>query len=236
MNGKRNLLGALGLLGYKVIKPIGKGRFGTCYIVEKERGIQVAKIFDAKYVKARQEKINKEIKILKKITLQSTPKYIETIKVDGIFGYVMEKKEGVTLENIFECFEVDFSKKEVFNIIYSLSTILTELHKKKVVHRDVKSSNVIFNPKLPEDLSLIDFGSAHLNSEKIETDFMGLGQTFLELAANSYELCGKQEKLSLQNLKINREEKECFDKLLLIKNPYSSMEEFKNVFLKLCMR
>ncbi len=91
--------------GYKIIRTLGAGNFGTTYEVEKDGTKYALKlirenILDKEAVQTR--RIEREIRILKAIENENVVKYIDDGFVsDGIQKYryiVMEYVEGETLE------------------------------------------------------------------------------------------------------------------------------------------
>ena len=81
---------------YKVIKLIGEGRFGVCYLVNLDGKQYVLKEIKPKAIKKSGSKIIFEQEILSSIDHTSISKIIDTIKNDNIYGYILEYKSGKT--------------------------------------------------------------------------------------------------------------------------------------------
>lgn len=84
-------------------------------------------------------------------------------------GFVMEKKDGTTLEELIEQ-QGPISEPVVSDWLAQLMEIVSTIHHEGVVHRDIKPSNLILTPD--GQLHLIDFGSAadrHSRSTRVGT-------------------------------------------------------------------
>ena len=109
-----------------------------------------------------------EIKILREIDHPNIVKIYEFFETVTHFYIVMEYCPGKTL---FKYFNKDVSEKEVSQITYQILETINYLHKIDIVHRDIKSDNIIFNGKT---IKLIDFGmSKYLPKNKFLKDLYG---------------------------------------------------------------
>lgn len=82
---------------------------------------------------------------------------------DGYF-LSMEDTEGTSLKEIIKNEKI--SLDNFFNIALGLSDLLLFIHKKKVIHKDIKPDNIILNNNY-NDIRLIDFGiSTRLSKEE----------------------------------------------------------------------
>lgn len=82
---RRNIHSPGHLIGkYKVIKLIGEGRFGVCYLVNLDSNQYILKEIKPKTIKKSGNKIKCEQEILSYIDHPSIPKIVDTIKNDDI--------------------------------------------------------------------------------------------------------------------------------------------------------
>ena len=82
---------------------------------------------------------------------------------DGYF-LSMEDTEGTSLKEIIKNEKI--SLDNFFSIALGLSDLLLFIHKKKVIHKDIKPDNIILNNNY-NDIRLIDFGiSTRLSKEE----------------------------------------------------------------------
>lgn len=234
LNGKRNIPGIMGFLGYEYLGIIGKGRFGICHKVQKEGSFYILKIFNENDYKRRRKKLFKEIRIIKDLHHETIPKYVETVYLDGVLGYIMEEKKGFTLETLIDEFGYDFSKKEIITILSTLIDTLEFLHLKNLYHNDIKITNILYDKKGTPPVALLDFGSAKSVGDR-NMDFRGIGNVFLDIASTSSEILPLNEKNSLQGTKLTLREKAFIKRLLFIKKPYLDIftvkKDFKELFL-----
>lgn len=81
-------------------------------------------------------------------------------------GYLlsMEDTEGISLKEIIKSNNVNLNN--FFELAIQLSNLLLFIHKKKVIHKDIKPDNIILNNKF-DNVHLIDFGiSTRLSREE----------------------------------------------------------------------
>lgn len=229
MNGRTTIKGALSLFGYRLIDILGTGDFGTCYEICRNEKVYVFKVFKPNDVKRRKSKLFLEGKLLKKISHQRIPHLVDTIDKDGVYGLVMEKMPGNTLED-FIALDYTFTKSEVLTIISQIIRIVEYLHDSGVYHRDVKTTNILWDLA---DASLIDFGSARRipsQSLRFNQDFWGIGDVFMRLAVISQDIVLDPEDLSINALILSDDEKKVISRLLYIGEPYENIKDLSRDF------
>ncbi|WP_303870161.1 protein kinase family protein [Acetobacterium wieringae] len=223
LNGSRltTLRGVLALNGFALVKPLGQGRFGCCYLISREDQDYVAKIFHSNDVKRRKTKLIWESKFLKTISHPAIPKLIQVIDQDGCFGLVMQKMPGQTLDD-WLAWDYAFSKTEITNIFYQLIAVMDYLENLGISHRDIKVDNILWTG---EQLSLIDFGSARKMvsfDTHFNPDFWGIGDVFMRLALNCDEITASPNHGGIEQFNLSEEERLVIKRLLYIEKPYQN--------------
>ena len=151
---------------YHILSLLGTGRCGQTYLAEdtqtKDRNRCVIKRFEpeaqdtlswrkARYLFAREVKI---LKILGKS--DRIPKLLGHFEQGKGFYLVHEFVDGVDLSQ--ELGAKPWSAVEVINLLREILEIVEVAHREKVIHQDIKPSNII-RRKSDGKLMLIDFGS-----------------------------------------------------------------------------
>lgn len=139
----------------------------------------------------------------------------------------MEFKAG----NVFEDLILEdgwmFSRKEIYQITYGLLDIIKYLQLHHIVHRDIRTPNVILTDA--NELALIDFGLARYIDDyhyDKQMDYWYLGDFILHLFYTR-----KQRYTNLRNrpwyheLNLTKAEKRFIKRLLGELTPYDAIEE-----------
>lgn len=210
--------------GYKVIRVIGEGRFGVCYLVDLEGKQYVLKEIKSKGLKKSGNKVIFEEKILSSIDHPAIPKIIDTIKNDNIYAYILEYKSGKTVEDMLFGDNYTFTPSEIYKIGFRIIDIIKYLHVRNIVHRDIRVPNVIINE---EDVYLIDFGLARLaNNERYipSVDFSYFGHLLLHLYYSSFKKTNRKSQPWYDELELSSSELKFLKRLLGLD------EEYKNIY------
>ncbi|WP_204355459.1 protein kinase family protein [Acetobacterium sp. KB-1] len=228
-NRLETLRRTLALDGFVLIKTLGQGRFGSCYLMSRDTKHYVLKIFNPNDVKRRKEKLARESKFLKKIDHPAIPKLNQLLDRDGFYGLVMEKMPGQSLEDLLE-WDYIFNKKEITAIMEQLIAVMDYLSGLHITHRDIKTDNLLWTGDL---LSLIDFGSASCDPKfrrRFNPDFWGIGDVFLRLASNCDEMSVGASGFSISQLNLDKEQQRVIKRLLCIEKPYQDFQVLKEDF------
>ncbi|MEE3928214.1 serine/threonine-protein kinase [Mycoplasmopsis ciconiae] len=142
---------------YKVIKLIGIGGMSKVFLVQQ---IDTQKTYALKYRNNDDNQNNKirfirELELLRKINSKNIPKiYSWHIDEDEQF-FVMEYIEGETLNNIIK--KNGFLHERIaLNYIKQISSAIKELHDLNIIHRDIKSQNILVSKN--QVIKVIDLG------------------------------------------------------------------------------
>ena len=234
LSGRRyaTLAGALALDGFQLKSRLGQGRFGECYTVSRNGNDDVLKIFNPNDVKRRKKKLARESGWLGEINHPAIPKLIKTIDRDGFYGLIMEKLPGNSLEELLD-WDYDFGRVEMITIMTQLLEVLGYLASRKISHRDIKTSNILWTGR---KLSLIDFGSArHIApfNSRFNPDFWGTGDVFMRLASACPELSPNPNALGIDQLNLDAAEKYLIKRLLYLEKPYADFDEVQKCFTRI---
>jgi calcium-dependent protein kinase len=185
------LVGDLNLL-----KCLGKGAFGEVYLTTKQgSNIKYAtKKIDKSVMKNPKSRqyLENEINILKEMDHPNIIKLIEVVNTTKYYYLVMEYCNGGDLAKCLAYYknknQKPFSEEVVQYLMRQIVSGICYLHKKNILHRDIKLENILVNFDNEKDahernmmkakIKIIDFGFAiHLPSQ-CSTTFSAVG-TFL---------------------------------------------------------
>lgn len=131
---------------YKQIKVLGKGSFGSAWLVQRNSDKQhfVAKEVRLAGMKPHEKDSAKhEIAMLRTLNHPNITKYIDHFEHRGALYIVMEYANGGDLhQKIKSRNGARFTEKEILHYFSQLCLALLHLHEKRILHRDLKSLNV----------------------------------------------------------------------------------------------
>jgi serine/threonine protein kinase len=153
---------------YTVKHILGQGGMGRTYMAEDTERFNepcVLKEFipfssDPETVKKAKELFQREASILYQVKHPQVPEFRATFEASGRLFLVQDFVEGKTLRDILiERIKSKntFSEVEVTELLFRVLPILTYLHNRKIIHRDISPENLMLrtSDRLPV---LIDFG------------------------------------------------------------------------------
>jgi serine/threonine protein kinase/tetratricopeptide (TPR) repeat protein len=150
------------ILHYRILKEIGKGGMGVVYKAEDtklHRSVAI-KALSADLVgdeKAR-TRFMREARAASAIDHPNICTVYEINEVDGVLFFVMPYVEGKTLKKLVGGRPLSLDQALEFSL--QLVDALAEAHRRNVLHRDIKSSNVMLNER--NQVKVLDFGLAKL--------------------------------------------------------------------------
>ncbi|HSF25459.1 MAG TPA: serine/threonine-protein kinase, partial [Blastocatellia bacterium] len=151
---------------YQILSKLGEGGMGEVYLAQDPRlGRQVAiKLLPASYQydPDRRGRFLKEARSASALRSPNIAAIYDIGEHDGAMFIVMEYVEGDVLSRRIE--RASLSTREVMDIAIQVSDALDEAHTLGIIHRDVKSSNLIISPR--GMVKMLDFGLAKV----IESD------------------------------------------------------------------
>jgi len=140
---------------YKPIKKIGKGSFGSVYLVKR---IKDKKLFAMKTEKNNmtKKKLEEEAFILYTLQGFGIPKFISYGKTKN-YNILIEELLDKNLNELMEIYK-KLSLKDVCLIGIQILDRLEWIHSKNIIYRDIKPENFLIGKDDPYVIYIIDFG------------------------------------------------------------------------------
>lgn len=164
---------------YNLIRKIGSGGMSDVFLVQslKDNKYYAVKIINNDKVKKEinLKRFQEEIKILEEIYSDHVIKIIDYhfSRKDEEYYMVLEYVEGDVLKNIIER-NGNLNIFTTVNYAIQIAEGMIDIHDAKIIHRDIKSSNIMVNNI--DKVKIIDFGIAiNDRSSKITTENKVIG-------------------------------------------------------------
>jgi len=147
---------------YRILEKLGEGGMGVVYKAQDTKLDRVVAIkFLPQHLTAdsvEKERFVHEAKAASALNHTNVTTIYEIDEFEGQMFIVMEYCEGKTLREIVE--KETLSIKKVLDIGIQICEGLTIAHEKGIVHRDIKSDNIMLTPR--GQVKIMDFGLAKL--------------------------------------------------------------------------
>ncbi|GAB5590514.1 Protein kinase [Umbelopsis nana] len=149
---------------YKRNKRVGQGASGSVYLathLSTNKRVAIKQMEIA--TQARKDLIVNEIIIMKESRHPNIVNYLDSFLVKGDLWVVMEYMEGGPLTDVISKNNMD--ETQIATICLETAKGLQHLHSRKIIHRDIKSDNVLLNSF--GHIKISDFGyCAKLTAQK----------------------------------------------------------------------
>jgi serine/threonine protein kinase len=147
---------------YKILEKLGEGGMGIVY---KAHDTKLERIVALKFLPnyltsdvAEKERFYHEARAAASLTHQNVAVIYEIGEHEGQLFLAMEYVEGKTLKKLVELDGETLSIKKVLDIAIQACEGLAAAHEKGIVHRDIKSDNIMMTAK--GQVKIMDFGLA----------------------------------------------------------------------------
>lgn len=160
----------------KFIDETLKTEYNSIDILKNEEGSKIEvfqhKTTNNKLVKILSKNRNDHIyRALRGFKQENLPIILDVCSCEEYLLVLESYIDGESLDTIID--KQDISPSNVVSYILDICNALNFLHKKNIIHRDVKPGNIIITPK--KRAVLIDFSAARLISEGQQKDTSNLG-------------------------------------------------------------
>lgn len=219
---------------YTLLKPVGEGRYGRCYLAyAPDETPVIIKRFKPCFFRKGKRNNSSEAIILSQLNHPGIPQLIDVICEKRFYAFVLEEKQGKTIEAMLFKEHYCFNDREIYRIGVQLLEMVKYLHDKGIVHRDIRIPNVILEN---ETVSLVDFGLARwADGERynFDSDLSYLGDLLLYLLYSAYS--GEEKFRNRpwhEELPLSNEKKYFLKRLLKIEDPYKNTGEAADDFCR----
>jgi tetratricopeptide (TPR) repeat protein len=145
---------------YQVLKPLGVGGMGEVFLAYDERldrNVAIKRIrSDAGATPERRERFRREARVAAKLNHPAIVQIYDVLTEGDVSYIVMEHVEGTNLRRLLD--DGPLPAGEVVALARDVAQGLAEAHQQGIVHRDLKSENVLVTPE--GRAKIADFGIA----------------------------------------------------------------------------
>ena len=186
--------------GYKFIRTLGSGGFGTVVLAEEEvsgKKVAIKKLY--RNLLANDELILNEIRTISRFNHPNIVQYYFASKQDDALIFVMEYCEGGSLGDAI--IKKRFTFELAIDTVFQVAKTLVLINEMGINHNDIKPWNLLFGEN--EVVKISDFGVANTNTRTVKymppnklfdnvpnynynSDIFALGITFVELLRNEF--------------------------------------------------
>ena len=170
---------------YSYILQIGSGTSATVHLVhdnEKNRKVAMKKIDSSEMKDTEKERVQKEVENMKSMSIPTFIEFYDYENDNDTQKIYMEYADQGTLENKIAQMKKegkDFTSEEIFDCLINILLALYTLNKKGIIHRDIKSENILLKT---EKINEKNVTIAKLSD-------LGLGRQ-IEGVSGAYTTCG----------------------------------------------
>ncbi len=100
-------------------------------------------------------RFKREYELIRTIDDEAVIKVFDVVEADGTVGLVLEDFDGVSLDRMSD--QGPIPLETFLTIGITIARVLDKLHKRNVIHKDIKPHNILFNPET-NAVKLSDFG------------------------------------------------------------------------------
>ncbi|MBL8153871.1 MAG: protein kinase [Anaerolineae bacterium] len=160
---------------YELRKRLDKGERNRVYHAfdtHREREVAVKVLGLGESSEERGKRFAQEARILGALHHPHIVPFLDYDSIDGLSFIVMPLLEGGTLKEKLAAGRMNGG--QVMGLLKEVGSALDYLHSQKVIHRDLKASNIMFDQ--PGNAYLVDFGIAKLTDSAAQQNITMVGQ------------------------------------------------------------
>lgn len=148
-----------------------KARLGVHKITNMERAIKEV----SKSSIADLKDYYKKIELVRQLDHPNIVKYLEYFETDESFYFVSEYLKGGDLYNAVMSFGGKYTEEVAATVTKQILQALSYLHKKGIIHRNIRTGNILFTEQGKLNLKLIDFDVAGTKTMESTQVYGGAG-------------------------------------------------------------
>ncbi|MGM0751137.1 MAG: serine/threonine protein kinase [Bacillota bacterium] len=219
--------------GFHIIRIVGKGSYGTTYLVinpsnGKEAILKRIRPYK-KVFSNHVQYVQNEMNALQTLSHPQFPSVFTAGEYRKTPYFVMEKMNGQTFEELIFIEGKTYSEEESLKLGVQLVTLVQWIHEQGYVHRDLRIPNILLDHGT---LQIIDFGLAcemnttsetipdkhkgYMRDKSVKSDFYAIGHFLLFLLYSSYEPTMRKERSWEEELAIHQNTRLMLRRLLQI--------------------
>ena len=151
--------------GYKITQKLGEGGFGIVYLAEKDNKQYALKQYKMALKKEDIEKCKNIMDLLSNINNKYLIKYYDIFTEKDTLNIVMEYGGDMDLKKFIKSYKnknILIDEDVIVNIILQICKGLKEIHKNKIIHRDLTPDNIFIDKN--NNVKIGDFGVSKITT------------------------------------------------------------------------
>ncbi|MCX7882901.1 MAG: SpoIIE family protein phosphatase [Brevinematales bacterium] len=147
---------------YEILAPLAETSQSRVFLGKRRQDGQDVVIKTLQAVTTKPEEVfrlRREYGMLRELSMEGVIKIYDLREMEGIPALVLERFEGVTLQKYMEKYPKGLPLKLFFPIGLHVVSTLAEVHKRGILHLDLKPSNILISSKR---VCLTDFGISRM--------------------------------------------------------------------------
>lgn len=216
---------------YTLFEKLGTGRYGTCYKAYDCHGNKVVlkKFKEKKYNKNIYAHENEAV-ILSVMDFPSIPRLLGIINHTSGYYFVMDYKEGFSLNDWLFHRHYQYKKEDICRIGLQILDVLIYMHSKNIIHGDLSISNIL---DTGVQVSVIDFGLSEYGPDcgyAFQLDYACFANVLLYLLYSDAKVAATNP--WYEALPLNNFQKLYLWKLFAVKDPFTDTQTVKQKFIQ----
>ncbi|GAM28242.1 hypothetical protein SAMD00019534_114180 [Acytostelium subglobosum LB1] len=184
---------------YALGEKIGKGAYGQVFKgLNSKTGdfVAIKQIDRIKIDSATLQSVKSEVEILQKLNHNNIVKVLGCVETQSQLNFILEYVENGSLRDVLEKFG-PLSEELATLYLYQLLQGLAYLHSNRIIHRDIKCSNVLITKE--GIIKLADFGVASQLSDEVQLRYSVVGTPYW-MAPEAIQIAGQSSSSDIWSL------------------------------------